>query len=165
MKCKIQVKGYLVGQLVSDHHGDAQLVGGWGLGLEEQACLPVGGQTPVLHRPRLEVRDGHQVCRDQQHNIYLDRFEYICIFSNLLWTYHYDCAGFNLFEEGKKGKKLNGTMIFSIHSMQRIELFLLKVIIEGVPTRTLAWLRSRWCPMDRVSFTTDSWLLKTSQDC
>lgn len=58
---------YLVCELVSDDLSDGQFVGGRGLvGVKEEAGLPVGGQTPVLHRTRLEVGDGCQVCNTKR---------------------------------------------------------------------------------------------------
>lgn len=52
-----------MGELMADHHSNPEFIRNAGCeGINEKACLPVGGQTPVLHRTRLEVRDGYQIC-------------------------------------------------------------------------------------------------------
>lgn len=52
-----------MGELMADHHSNPEFIRNAGCeGINEKAGLPVGGQTPVLHRTRLEVRDGYQIC-------------------------------------------------------------------------------------------------------
>lgn len=61
-KCDVVQQTNLMGQLMSNHHGNPELVGGrWGGGVKEQSGLPVSVQTPVLHRPRLKVWYGNQI--------------------------------------------------------------------------------------------------------
>jgi len=54
-------RAYLVSQLVGDHGGDQLLLQRGRLVVDQQAGLPEGDQTPVLHGTRQEVWDGHQV--------------------------------------------------------------------------------------------------------
>lgn len=56
-------QSHLMGELMADHHSNPEFIRNAGCeGINEKAGLPVGGQTPVLHRTRLEVRDGYQIC-------------------------------------------------------------------------------------------------------
>lgn len=63
---------HLMCELMGNNLGDTQFVWSWGLvGVKKEACLSVGGQSPVLHRTWLEVRDSSQICRDQHREHHL----------------------------------------------------------------------------------------------
>ena len=58
----VLTRAYHVGELVGDDGDHALLVaGGGGDGVVQQGRLPVGDQPPVLHGPRIEVRQGDLV--------------------------------------------------------------------------------------------------------
>ncbi len=53
-----------MGQFMGDNHRDAQLVRSRRLvGVKKKGWFPVGGQTPILHRSRLEVWDSSKIYR------------------------------------------------------------------------------------------------------
>lgn len=53
---------HLVGELMADHHSNPEFIRNGGCeGIKKKTGLSVGGQTPVLHRTRLEVWDGYQI--------------------------------------------------------------------------------------------------------
>lgn len=55
-------RSHLMGELMADYHSNPKFIRNGGCeGIKEKAGLSVGGQTPVLHRTRLEVRDGYQI--------------------------------------------------------------------------------------------------------
>lgn len=60
-------KGYLVCQLMSNDFNDWHSVWSWRpVRVVQESGLSVGGQPPVLHGSRLEVRNSSQVCRRWQ---------------------------------------------------------------------------------------------------
>lgn len=53
---------HLMGELMANHHSNPEFIRNGGCeGIKQKTGLSVGGQTPVLHRTRLEVRDGYQI--------------------------------------------------------------------------------------------------------
>lgn len=54
-------------KLMANHHSNPDFMRNAGcVRINKKACLPVGGQTPVFHRPALEVRNGNQICDKQE---------------------------------------------------------------------------------------------------
>lgn len=55
---------HLMGQFMSDNHCDSKLVRSRRLvRVKKKGRFPISGQTPVLHRSRLEVWDGSEIYR------------------------------------------------------------------------------------------------------
>lgn len=58
---------HLMCKLMTNHHSNPNFTGNAGrVRINKKARLPVGGQTPVFHRTALEVRDGDQICDEQE---------------------------------------------------------------------------------------------------
>lgn len=52
-----------MGELMADHHSNPEFIRNAGCeGINKKAGLSIGGQTPVLHRTGLEVRDSYKIC-------------------------------------------------------------------------------------------------------